>query len=120
MPRPPVVAAFATALTAAAVVTACGPSHHPGALASPTSSVVKADETQAAQILSQCMPKNVLTLTTQSGRQALVRCLAIPPAKRPAFSTCLTTATEADHLLTHAGRAKFAEVSLPACVKANR
>ena len=118
MLRPP-VAAFAAAFTAAALVSACGPARHQ-ALPRPASTAAKADETQAAQILNQCMPKNILDLTGKPGRDAFGRCLEIPPAKRPAFSACLTTAAEADHLVSRAGRSEFTEVSVPKCAEANR
>jgi hypothetical protein len=116
--RTPLLAIGAAAVIA--VATGCGPGHHAASLASPTSSAVKADETAAAAIISQCMPENVITLTTKNGRKALVTCLSVPPAKRAPFETCVTTAAEHDHLATKAGRAELAEVSVPACFEENR
>lgn len=91
-----------------------------GGTATATSSAVRADETAAASIVSSCMPKNTATLTTKNGRRKFGECLEIPPAKRPAFTSCLTRAAEGDRLTKAPGRRKFAETDVPGCVEANR
>jgi hypothetical protein len=117
---PAVVAVAIATPMAVLLLTGCGPGKHAGSMASPTSPAVKADETAAASVIDSCMPKNVLVFASENGRDAFAKCTAVPKANEAKFTSCLTTAAEADHLFTHAGRSRFTEVSAPHCYEVNR
>jgi hypothetical protein len=120
VPRIYLPAVAIAAPLAVLLLTGCGPGKHPGAVASPTSSAVKADETAAASVINSCMPKNVLVLTTKSGRDAFGKCAGIPKAHETAFTQCLTGYATTDHVFTKAGRTRFADVDAPHCYEVNR
>ena len=88
-----------------------------------TSSAVQADKVQAQQLAKQCLPASEtaqLRLAEpakgKAGRQAVDRCLAIPPQNRQAFDDALLNAAVHGHLSTKAGRDAFAAVTVPQLV----
>lgn len=86
-----------------------------------TSTPVSSAVAQAKSQLSVCLQKTGATaLLSSSGRTDFINCMAtlVPPAKREAFKTCISTAVTGDKIWTSDGRTKFVNESLPNCMTA--
>lgn len=78
--------------------------------------VAKAKE-QATTCLKQT---SVHDLLSSAGRDKLLNCLEsiVPPAKREAFRSCVTSAATSDRVWTSEGRTTFINESIPNCLNA--
>jgi hypothetical protein len=105
-------------------VIACSPTHTtPVHVSASQSAQAKGD----AQALAKCLPTGATqqielahSLTTQSGRDALVAKCGVPPQHRAAFEAAVLSAGENGHLTTHNGRAAFFAVTLPHIIEVNQ
>jgi ABC-type phosphate transport system substrate-binding protein len=79
-----------------------------------SAAVVKAKQ-QATACLQQT---GTARLLSSAGRSQLVTCLEkiVPPAEREAFKNCMVSAGVSDQVWTKAGREKFTNTSLEACL----
>lgn len=117
-------AAVALAAGAAVAISGCHSGSHAAAKASisafASSSQGQFDKAQAQAIIGRCLPKSEtaqLKLAEPSkgkaARKAVEACLEIPQQNRQAFDDAFVTDTMHGKLGTKAGRATFAETTLP-------
>jgi hypothetical protein len=108
--------------TLAGGIAACGPAqtHH---VTASQSAAAKSD----AKALTKCLPKSALgqielakSLTSHSGREALIAKCGIPASKKQATEAQLLDAAEHGSLATKGGRTIFFNSTLPRIIEANQ
>lgn len=124
------------ALSAAGIITLTGchsGKPHAATSALATSTAVKADRQQAAQIAKKCLPASEtaqikyarILVASKTGkyaqqgeqeRQQLGQCAGIPPQNRQAFENAAISAALHGHLAAKTGRQVFFETTLPQLV----
>lgn len=110
------------AVTAAAVLAACGGASHSSRSISPSESAAVATARADAQAyVGTCVPKDAghqillgRSLLTKDGRQKLAVCLAIPKENRPKFEAAVLAAAEHVKWTDKAQRHAALFVTLPA------
>ncbi len=116
MSIPATLRTLAVMVVLALAVAACGGKGHGDVQSKVSAANTPQNQaaTQAAQQqVARCLPKG--NLLTNTGRQAIVDCVA-PPAQQQALKACVLKAAATEHLATQAGRQRWREVDLPNCL----
>jgi len=121
--------AVAGAITAAASLGACQNTHSDGASSKAKAMASSTAAQQVQQDIKRCIPtsgfaqlqlgKHLMSDTAahpNGSRDALAQCVGITKANKQPFENDVINAAERGHLLTHAGRVTFFQVTLPAIV----